>query len=512
PEEQVIGRVCHRYICPAREGSCPISDLGRQLTDAEHVLLKPGGESLPTVKTVVPVALNGRPVLVESFVDISERNRAELELRQAKEAAEAAAQAKREFFANMSHEIRTPLTSMTGFAEVIRHEVGCCKVCSECDKCKVRKDIEEHLDVVCRNGAYLLQVIDDILDIARIEANKFELERVWFSPSELIGEVQSLMQGRAESKGLRIAVELAGAIPEVIRSDPACLRQVLINLIANAIKFTETGGIRVMSRFVDPDPNDQAAPAEPMMQFDVLDTGIGMSKKQVAALFQPFSQADTSVTRSFGGTGLGLTICKRLTQLLGGDTTIIDAEPGVGTRVRATVATGPLDGVRMLDHSVMPAMAKTDKPPAVMLPPKLNCRILLAEDGPDNQRLISLILRRAGAEVTVVDNGQIAARTALQALEKGPGFDLILMDMQMPVLDGYRATTLLRQQGYRGPIVALTAHAMSEDREKCLQAGCDDYATKPIDRVKLIELVHGHLPKTPISPNPSHVRAKSVFV
>ncbi len=259
-------------------------------------------------------------------------------------------------------------------------------------------------------------------------------------------------------------------------------------MIGNAIKITEVGAVRLVTRLVD-DAD------EPCLQFDVIDTGRGMTDEQVAKLFQPFMQADTSTTRKFGGTGLGLTISKRFAELLGGDITVAATEMGVGTTFRATVTTGPLDAVKMLDDPTS-ATVVADAASAVapVAPSDLHgLRILLAEDGPDNQKLISHILKRAGADVTVADNGTIAVEATLAARDEGTPFDCILMDMQMPVMDGYEATGQLRQRDYSGPIIALTAHAMDSDREKCIKAGCDDYATKPINRKNLIEKIRKHL-------------------
>ena len=231
----------------------------------------------------------------------------------------------------------------------------------------------------------------------------------------------------------------------------------------------------------------------PVMQFDVLDTGLGISETQYAKLFQPFTQADTSTTRRFGGTGLGLAISKRFAELLGGDITV-ESQPGEGSLFRLTVTTGSLDGVKMLDN---PTTATIAQPETVEMnksdADQLDCRILLAEDGPDNQRLIAHVLKKAGAEVTIVENGKLAADAALAVRNKGNAFDVILMDMQMPVMDGYEASSLLRQEGYTEPIIALTAHAMEGDRQKCIHAGCDDYVSKPINRKTLIAIVEKHL-------------------
>ena len=433
--------------------------------------------------------------------DISERKRAEEELREgnalmvdalkrekisameleaameqleaATRDAQAASRSKSEFLANMSHEIRTPMTAILGYTEALLDPD-----LSDSEKLNA-------IHTVRRNGEHLLQIINAILDISKIEAGKLEVERIRCSPLQIVAEVKSLMQVRADAKKLPFKIEYIGAVPETIESDPTRLKQILVNLIGNAVKFTETGGVRLITRLVEDG-------TEPKMQFDVLDTGIGMTAEQVHKLFQPFSQADTSTTRKFGGTGLGLMISKRLAEMLGGTITV-QSKPGEGSLFRVTVTTGVLHGVKMLGDPATATSVQPETPAAAKRAvAKLDCRILLAEDGPDNQRLIAHILRKAGAQVTVVENGKLAAEAALAARDQGRPFDVILMDMQMPVMDGYEATALLRQKGYAGPIIALTAHAMAADRQKCLDAGCDNYATKPINRARLIEMVESH--------------------
>ena len=232
-----------------------------------------------------------------------------------------------------------------------------------------------------------------------------------------------------------------------------------------------------------------------------------MAEEQVAGLFQPFMQADTSAKRKSGGTGLGLVISKRFAGMLGGDVTVVETQKGVGTRFRVTIAAGPLDSVKMLDDpmsATVVASGAGSTATSIDQSGLHGCRILLAEDGPDNQRLIALVLKKAGADVTVEENGKLAVEKALAAMnrrrEGDPEhpFDIILMDMQMPVMDGYEATRLLRRRGYTGPIIALTAHAMEGDRAKCIEAGCDEYATKPIDRRKLIETIQAQLKPTAV--------------
>ena len=299
----------------------------------------------------------------------------------------------------------------------------------------------------------------------------------------MIADVASLMRVRAKSKGLPLDVHFDGPVPETICTDPTRLRQILINIVGNAIKFTETESIRIVSRVLN------ETGEQPKMQFDVIDTGIGIPTDKIEQIFKPFTQADGSTTRNFGGTGLGLSISKRLVELLGGEFSV-SSTTGKGSTFSITVSTGPLDDVRLIHNAVDSPFRTVDAKAADDTDPSLcNRRILLAEDGPDNQRLIGFILKKAGAEVTLSDNGQIGLELAKAVKSEGRPFDVILMDMQMPVLDGYAATRQLRNDGYSHPIIALTAHAMASDRQKCLDAGCDDYTTKPIDRKKLIELV-----------------------
>ncbi len=388
--------------------------------------------------------------------------------------AQSANRAKSEFLANMSHEIRTPMTAILGFADMLLGEPGLDRAPPE------RVDA---LRTIQRNGKYLLELINDILDLSKIEAGKLEVERAACRPAQVLADVIALMQVRADAKNLPLRLEYEGPIPESIESDPLRLRQIFINLVGNAVKFTEAGSVRVVARLL-------RRPGEPdVFQVDVVDTGIGLSPEQQARLFQPFSQADSSTTRKYGGTGLGLAISKRLAEMLGGGIAV-HSEPGQGSTFRVTVSAGDLPGVRMLEpgkEAAAPDAPAQDAPDAATLRP--GARILLAEDGPDNQRLLAFLLKKAGAEVTVVENGQLAVDAAVAAHDTGSPFDLILMDMQMPVLDGYAATRHLRDRSYPGPIVALTANAMADDRRKCLEAGCNDYLSKPVDRKELLAVV-----------------------
>ena len=400
--------------------------------------------------------------------EAGERIQAQLELGRALASAKSSNRAKSEFLANVSHEIRTPMTAILGFSENLL------------DSSLSDEERTEMVETIHRNGEHLLSLINDILDISKVEAGKMHVEQIRCCPDRIVREALASMRGRAEAKALALGVCYDGSVPREIMTDPTRLRQILINLVGNAVKFTEQGRVDITVRYRDE--------TEPVLEVDVTDTGIGMTVEQTKALFLPFSQADTSMARRFGGTGLGLALSRRLARLLGGQVEMVRSDPGVGTCFRVAIPVVMVEGSEMQESSefLFELRAGDCQSSEGRLPSP--CRILLAEDGPDNQRLISLILRKAGADVTVVDNGDAAVKRALAASEAGP-FDLILMDMQMPVLDGYGATGQLRKAAYSGPIVALTAHAMAHDREKCLEAGCDDYVAKPIDRNALLAIV-----------------------
>ena len=401
-------------------------------------------------------------------------------LRKARQAAETANQSKSEFLASMSHEIRTPMTAILGFNEILL------------ENATDSTDIDA-AGTVKKNGEFLLSLINDILDLSKIDAGKIELEKIDCSTQQFLSEVFTLMNERATAKSLPLTVKFDGPIPETICTDPTRLRQVLINIIGNAIKFTECGSVELVARLLD-EPGQ-----EPKLQLDVIDSGIGISDDKLVSLFSPFTQADTSTTRKFGGTGLGLSISKKLAERLGGDITV-SCLINKGCCFSVTVPTGPLEGVALI-HDFTDAETKVAKIEAIHETEISldNCRILLAEDGLDNQRLISFVLKKAGADITVAGNGQVAFDFATAAKSEGCPFDVILMDMQMPVLDGYGATRKLRESDYQGPIIALTAHAMDSDREKCIDAGCNDYASKPVDRRQLISLIsHYVFPVAPV--------------
>jgi PAS domain S-box-containing protein len=394
-------------------------------------------------------------------------------LADSKQRAESATRSKSEFLANMSHEIRTPMTAIMGFADLLL------------DPGTPADQRQGHLLTIRRNGEHLLTLINDILDLSKVEAGRVELEQIDFAPADVLEDVRALMAAKLQEKRLSVAIQFETPIPRSIRSDPVRLRQILVNLVGNAIKFTESGGLRLVAGL-----QQHGAGARTRLYVRVIDSGIGMTREQIARLFQPFAQADASTTRRFGGTGLGLTIARRLSQMMGGDIRV-ESQPGQGSTFTVEIALQDTGGFELYD----PSLERMG--PAAPVPggsegrrnDLRGLRVLLAEDGRDNQRLITLVLERVGAEVELAENGRLACDKALDALRAGRPFDVILMDMQMPELDGWSATALLRGAQYDGPIIALTANAMEGDRGRCLLAGCDDFASKPIEKQKLLATI-----------------------
>ncbi len=367
--------------------------------------------------------------------------------------AEAASQAKSTFLANMSHEIRTPLTAIIGFSDMLK------------EGRYYNQETRHEIDSIIHAGKHLQEIINDILDLSKIEASQLEIELIESSPIEILHQVDELIRPRAEEKGLNFKTVYNFPLPKIIKTDPTRLRQVLLNLLSNAVKFTSEGDVEVIVDYLQ---------EEKQLQFSVLDAGIGMTDVELRKIFKPFTQADTSTTRQYGGTGLGLCISQQLANKLGGKI-VCSSKKGVGSKFVFTTSIGELTQVELaVEEYVLESKPKKDK---FVLPHNaLSGSVLLAEDTADNQRLISMYLRRAGASVDIVENGQQALQKALQH-----EYDLILMDMQMPIMGGIEAIEKLRVAGYKNPIVTLTANALKQDRERCAKAGADDYLTKPLD-------------------------------
>lgn len=377
--------------------------------------------------------------------------------------AENASKAKSDFLANMSHEMRTPLTAIMGYAEIIR------------DESLTKDQRDEDLKIILNSGNHLLNLINDILDLSKIEAEKLEVEVIDVEVMVLLSEVQTFLKMQAKEKGLKVCINPELPLPRYIKSDPVRLKQILINLCSNALKFTEKGNINInvkCDRFTE------------TISFEVIDTGIGIASDELENIFGAFTQADTSTTRKYGGTGLGLSLSKQLANKLGGDIEV-SSTLDEGSRFILTVNTGPLkDAEQVYDETQEVAIEKKDNHSDVEKTDEVVGHVLLAEDVIENQRLISFYLNKIGLHVTAVENGKLAVDAI--GTKK---YDLVLMDIQMPVMGGIEAIQLMREKGYTNPILALTANAMAEDRECCLKVGCNDFLVKPIEREKFIEAV-----------------------
>ncbi len=388
----------------------------------------------------------------------------------AKQATDAN-QAKSEFLANMSHEIRTPMNSIIGFSELLAEE-------------PLAEEQLSFVKTVLNSGRSLLDLINDILDFSKIEAGKLETEIIEVETESFLAELESVLRPLTRDKGLAFEILRCDELPAVIKTDPVRVRQCLINLVGNAIKFTEKGHVFVNIQIERRDDTDY-------IHFDVEDTGIGISPEKQQQIFEAFSQADNTTTRKYGGTGLGLTITRQLAGLLGGNLTL-SSKPGKGSVFRLSIPAGvdvqkasKADAYNALDKMLQDdASARPGEPDKT----HLDARILVVEDARANQTLIRVVLERMGVEVLLAEHGQ----EALDCLER-EHVDLVLMDMQMPVMNGYDATRALRRKGHKLPIIALTANAMKGDDQKCRQAGCDDYLSKPIDRQALIAMLERHL-------------------
>jgi signal transduction histidine kinase/CheY-like chemotaxis protein/HPt (histidine-containing phosphotransfer) domain-containing protein len=406
----------------------------------------------------------GRPAgVLISLDDVTVLEQHKVELGRAKEKAEAASQAKSEFLANMSHDIRTPMNAILGFTELLKRGYV-----------RNEANARKYLETIHSSGKHLLDIINDILDLSKVEAGQLEVETLPCSPYAIVHEVVTVLGVRAREKGIGLALRAQGAIPETILSDPTCLRRIVTNLIGNAIKFTERGNVTVVLRLASESQT-------PRIAVDIIDTGIGIPEDKLSVMFDPFVQADSSVTRRFGGTGLGLTISRRFARALGGDV-VVRSKYGEGSTFTVTARTGALDGVRLIEPSElstheMPSHAAEEGgwrfPPA---------RVLVVEDGVENREFLMLVLSHAGLIVREAEHGKAGVERASRER-----FDLVLMDMQMPIMDGFTATRLMREQGLQVPIIALTANAMKGAEQDVMAAGCSGFLIKPIEIDHLME-------------------------
>lgn len=405
---------------------------------------------------------------VKGFVclltDMTDRKAYEDQLKAAKLEADAANNAKSQFLANMSHEIRTPLNAIMGLSELLLLDYS------------DEKERTVWVEKIIRNSEHLKKVIDDILDLSKVEAGKMQIELTRFSVTQVIAQVKSMLLPLAAEKNISLQFDIEGLIPEYIYSDSTKLRHILINIIGNAIKFSSQGPIQLIAKMEDH-----------FLTFLIKDNGLGMSEEQSQYLFKPFSQVDNSMTRRFGGTGLGLVLAKKIANALGGDVVLQESAPQKGSTFAVYIDPGSLEQVSWIKsfNTVFIKSADVDnKRPATLSSGFNQLRILLVEDSIDNQFLIRHFLELEGVKVEVASDGKEGVEKAMAG-----NFDLVLMDIQMPVLDGYNATLRLRHDGYSKPIIAFTAHAFQSEKERCFKVGFNDFLAKPIKKQELINCI-----------------------
>ena len=433
------------------------------------------------------------PLTIVNLVDVTQRREQSDSLARAKQAAEEANQAKSRFLANMSHEIRTPLNAILGYGDLLRKQTrGESSQPGGLDSATTA----QYVDTIHASGKHLLGLINDVLDLSKIEAGRMEFVAEPCSPFALVSEVVQVLRPRAEEKQLDLSVRYPTPIPETIATDSIRLRQLLFNLVGNAVKFTERGRVEIEVTFIQP-PDDAATP--PRLELAVIDTGPGLSEADRVRVFEPFAQGEGDATIRNSGTGLGLSISRHICEGLGGSLRVESAR-GLGSRFIAEVAFEPTDAA---SHPAVwfeqQAAIELEEASGCTIPARCldRRRLLVCEDGRTNRDLLGIMLEEAGAEVVFAENGELGVSAYLTARREGRPFDLVLMDMQMPVLNGYEATRELRSLGCGQPIVALTAFAMRGDRDTCLQAGCSGYVTKPIDAAELFRTLLRQLQQSP---------------
>ncbi len=428
----------------------------------KHEVLAHVGVMVKLTSTHAELQENAVTLAVANF----ELEETKQQLEEKKKELEKSSEYKSEFLAKMSHELRTPLTAMMGFAQKALHT-------SPQDP-----DNKSSVRTILRNGEHLLELINDILDLSKIEAGKLSLDLVACSPAEILEDVRALMSIRAEQKGLDFWIEYINEIPEMIISDSMRVKQILLNLVGNSIKFTQKGSVKVCV---------SCSQEEEVISFQIVDTGIGISEEKRQQLFHAFVQGDTEVTRKFGGTGLGLTISLQLAEMLGGSIEV-NSILGMGSSFKAMIKTGPLKNARFLTQVELENVKSINVDDDNIRIEQLSGRILVAEDNPDNQKLLEFYLNKSGVKYLTVSNGQEALRHALDE-----EFDLVLLDMQMPVMDGYVAAKKLRDRGFVKPIIGLTANNLEAEIKKSIDAGCDKVLSKPYNWNSLFSLLKEYI-------------------
>ena len=473
PATQLNGLDALEAIESARSANHPTG-----FSPFEWLCIKRTGESFPCEVFPSEIDVEGTAVLQLTLHDLTDRHQRIRELITAKDEAQAANQAKSDFLANVSHEIRTPLNGIIGYTELLlRRGI-------KLDEC------ENHLPTIRSSGQHLLRIINDVLDFSKIESGKMTYEVRKCSPHAVLREVVSMLRVMAVEKGLDLRCNWKGRVPAEIQTDPARLRQLLMNVVGNAIKFTDKGYVELTATA------DETASSSSLF-IQVKDTGIGISENKLSDIFGAFEQVDNSNTRLFGGTGLGLAISKDIARRLGGDIAV-ESTPGIGSTFTISVDTGEID--QYLDEGQSEALSESMLTDGLSsLEQKLaGNKILVCDDGKTNRDLIGLVLEEAGASVSFACDGEEGLAKASEHLNE---YDLILMDVQMPRMDGLECVRVLRSRGWKRPIIALTAHAMQQDQERCLGAGCSAFLSKPIDIEELLRSCQNWIAKSHTSPN-----------